>query len=1220
MNTRITIDGNEAAASVAFRASEVIAIYPITPSSNMGELADEWAAHGKTNIWGSVPRVVEMQSEGGAAGAVHGALQAGALATTFTASQGLLLMIPNMYKIAGELTPTVFHVAARALATHALSIFGDHSDVMSTRATGFALLASNSVQEAHDFAAIATAATLAGRVPVLHFFDGFRTSHEVAKIDFIPDEVLHALLPDDRITTLRARALSPEHPVIRGTSQNPDVFFQAREAQNPWFDAFPAVVQQAMDEFAALTGRRYHLFDYVGAPDAERVIVIMGSGADTVEETVAHLTARGEKIGLLKVRLFRPLSAAALLAALPQSVRAIAVLDRCKEPGADGEPLFKDVVVALAEDQADATPRFAAMPKVIGGRYGLGSKEFNPAMVCAIYAELQQALPRRRCTIGIEDDVTGLSLPWDPAFRTDATADAFAAVFYGLGSDGTVSANKNSIKIIGDETELFAQGYFVYDSKKSGAMTVSHLRFGPQPIRSAYLTGEGDARFVACHQPLFIEQHDVLAHAAPGAVFLLNASEPADKVWAALPPTMQRTMVDKKISFWVIDAYQVALEAGMGRRINTVMQTCFFAISGILPQDQAIAAIKRAVEKTYGRKGRRIAEQNYRAIDATVAALQRVEVPATLDAADASGKAPIVVDGLDTFTRRVTIPLIQGKGDALPVSLLPVDGTWPTGTARHEKRNIALEIPVWDEKLCTQCGKCVFVCPHSAIRAKVFPTERIADAPAAFKHVPARSKDYAPGTRMSYQVAPEDCTGCTLCVDVCPIRDKSNVSHKAINMAPQPPLRAQEAENWDYFLKLPDLARRDAKRTTIPGSMLLQPLFEFSGACVGCGETPYIRLATQLFGDRMLVANATGCSSIYGGNLPTTPYTTDADGRGPAWNNSLFEDNAEFGLGMRLATDQLGAAARTQLQALVATQGAQLGEDLVAALLDADQHSEAGIHEQRERVALLNQRLATIDTAAARQLAALSEYLIRRSVWIIGGDGWAYDIGFGGLDHVLASGEDVNILVLDTEVYSNTGGQNSKATPMGAVAKFAARGKPSHKKDLAKIAMDYENVFVAKVAYGAKDVHTLKTFLDAESYPGVSIIIAYSPCIAHGVDMSFNLHQQDLAVKSGHWPLLRYDPRLREQGRNPLSVDSAAPSVPYRDFARNEARFTVLERQNPEASTRFLDEAERHARHRHHEYTELAALPGIDDAPPEAAAKEDAAPQAAARTGDTQNG
>ncbi|MDG3064473.1 pyruvate:ferredoxin (flavodoxin) oxidoreductase [Thauera mechernichensis] len=1211
MSTKITIDGNEAAASVAFRASEVIAIYPITPSSNMGELADEWAAAGKPNLWGSVPRVVEMQSEGGAAGAVHGALQAGALATTFTASQGLLLMIPNMYKIAGELTPTVFHVAARALATHALSIFGEHSDVMSTRATGFALLASNSVQEAHDFAAIASAATLAGRVPVLHFFDGFRTSHEVAKIDFVTDDVLHALLPAERIAAQRARALSPERPVIRGTSQNPDVFFQAREAQNPWFDAFPTVVQQAMDDFAALTGRRYKLFDYVGAPDAERVIVIMGSGADTVEETVAHLAARGDKVGLLKVRLFRPFAPAALLAALPHSVRSLAVLDRCKEPGADGEPLFKDVMVALAEDQAGTAPHFAAMPRVIGGRYGLGSKEFNPAMVCAVFAELQQAAPRRRFTIGIEDDVTGLSLPWDAGFRTDAAASAFAAVFYGLGSDGTVSANKNSIKIIGDETALFAQGYFVYDSKKSGAMTVSHLRFGPQPIRSAYLTGEGDARFVACHQPLFIEQHDVLAHAAPGAVFLLNASLPADKVWATLPAAMQRRMVEKKISFWVIDAYQVALDAGMGRRINTVMQTCFFAISGILPQDQAIAAIKRAVEKTYGRKGRRIAEQNYRAIDATVAALQRVDVPETPAAPDAAAGAVAIAAGLDAFTRRVTLPLIQGKGDALPVSLLPVDGTWPTGTARHEKRNLALEIPVWDEKLCTQCGKCVFVCPHSAIRAKIFPSDLVADAPVAFKHTPARSKDYAPGTHMSYQVAPEDCTGCTLCVDVCPIRDKSNVSHKALNMAQQPPLRAQEVENWDYFLKLPDLARRDAKRSTIPGSMLLQPLFEFSGACVGCGETPYIRLATQLFGDRMLVANATGCSSIYGGNLPTTPYCTDADGRGPAWNNSLFEDNAEFGLGMRLATDQLAAAARTQLQALAATHGEALGAELVAALLDADQHTEAGIHEQRERVALLKQSLATIDTPAAHQLAALAEYLIRRSVWIIGGDGWAYDIGFGGLDHVMASGEDVNILVLDTEVYSNTGGQNSKATPLGAVAKFAAGGKPAHKKDLAKIAMDYENVFVAKVAYGAKDVHTLKAFLDAESYPGVSIIIAYSPCIAHGVDMSFNLHQQDLAVKSGHWPLLRYDPRLRAQGRNPLSVDSAAPSVPYRDFARNEARFTVLERQNPGASERFLNEAERHARHRHHDYMELAALPAMD---------ETGSGDAAARTGDTQNG
>ena len=1196
MKHMFTIDGNEAAASVAFRVSEVIAIYPITPSSNMGELSDEWAAQGKPNIWGSVPKVVELQSEGGAAGTVHGALQAGALATTFTASQGLLLMIPNMYKIAGELTPAVFHVAARAIATHALSIFGDHSDVMATRGTGFALLSSASVQEAHDFAAIATAATLAGRIPVLHFFDGFRTSHEVAKIEHIADDALRALLPDTLVAALRARALSPEHPVIRGTSQNPDVFFQAREAQNPLFDAFPGVVQEAMDRFAELTGRRYRLFDYVGAPDAERVIVLMGSGAETVEETVEDLARRGEKVGLLKVRLFRPFAPASLLAALPASARAIAVLDRCKEPGADGEPLFKDVMVALAEDLAGDSPRFSAMPRLIGGRYGLGSKEFNPAMVKAVFDELSSTLdgkpPRRRFTVGIEDDVTGLSLPFDANFRTDAAREGFAAVFYGLGSDGTVSANKNSIKIIGDETELFAQGYFVYDSKKSGAMTVSHLRFGPQPIRSAYLTGEGDARFVACHQPLFLESHDLLSHAAPGAVFLLNTSVPPERAWDALPLPMKRQMVEKRIAFHVIDAYKVADEAGMGRRINTVMQTCFFAISGILPQEQAIAAIKHAVEKTYGRKGRRIAELNCRAIDTTIARLHQVEVPAALDASApetlaAGSKRVIEIKALNDFTRNVTLPLIAGKGDSLPVSLLPVDGTWPTGTARYEKRNLALQLPVWEEDLCTQCGKCVFVCPHSAIRAKVFPAELAAGAPPTFKHVPTRSKDYPAGSHMSYQVAPEDCTGCTLCVDVCPIRDKSNVSRKALNMADQAPLRAPEAENWAFFLGLPDRDPRDAKRGTIPGSMLLSPYFEFSGACVGCGETPYIRLATQLFGDRMMVANATGCSSIYGGNLPTTPYTTDTHGRGPAWNNSLFEDNAEFGLGMRLATNQLADAARVQLKALAN----EVGTDLVEALLAADQHDEAGLHEQRERIAALDARLEQIGTPAAAALAALSEYLIRRSVWIIGGDGWAYDIGFGGLDHVLASGENVNILVLDTEVYSNTGGQNSKATPLGAVAKFAAGGKPMHKKDLARIAMDYENVFVAKVAYGAKDTHTLKAFLDAESYPGVSIIIAYSPCIAHGVDMSHNLRQQDLAVKSGHWPLLRYDPRLRAQGRNPLSVDSAAPSVPFRDFAGSEARFTVLERQQPEAAAEFMKRAGEFARLRHQEYVELAALP-----------------------------
>ncbi|WP_265942767.1 pyruvate:ferredoxin (flavodoxin) oxidoreductase [Dechloromonas sp. A34] len=1183
MNKMLTIDGNEAVASVAFRVSEVIAIYPITPSSGMGELSDEWAAQGKLNIWGSVPKVVELQSEGGAAGTVHGALQAGALATTFTASQGLLLMIPNMYKIAGELTPTVFHVAARAVATHALSIFGDHSDVMATRATGFAMLASNSVQEAHDMAAIATAATLAGRIPVLHFFDGFRTSHEVAKITAIDDGVLRKLLPPERVSAQRGRALSPEHPVLRGTAQNPDVFFQGREAQNPWFDAFPGTVQCCMDEFGKLTGRHYKLFDYVGAPDAERVIVLMGSGAETAQETVDHLNRQGEKVGLLKVRLFRPWAPAALLVALPATTRNIAVLDRCKEPGAEGEPLYKDVLVALAEDISSEAPRFAKLPRVIGGRYGLGSKEFNPAMVLAVFDALAGEQPKRRFTVGIHDDLSGLSLPFDPAFRTAAAHETFAAVFYGLGSDGTVSANKNSIKIIGDETALHAQGYFVYDSKKSGAMTVSHLRFGPQPIHSTYLTGAGDAKFIACHQPLFLETHDLLVHAAAGAVFLLNTEVPPAEVWATLPPAMQRTMVDKRISFYVIDAYQVAADAGMGRRINTVMQTCFFAISGILPQDEAIAAIKHAVEKTYGRKGRRIAELNYRAIDMTLACLHQVAV---LAEASFAAEQAIVVPAVSDFVRQMTLPLIAGRGDALPVSLFPADGTWPLGTAKYEKRNLALQIPVLETDLCTQCGKCVFVCPHAAIRAKAYPAELADGAPPSFKSMAIRSKDYPAGWKMSYQVAPEDCTGCTLCVEVCPIRDKSNVSRKALNMAEQAPRRAPEAENWEFFLKLPDYDRRLAKRGTVPGAMLLPPLFEFSGACVGCGETPYIRLATQLFGDRMLVANATGCSSIYGGNLPTTPYCTNAEGRGPAWNNSLFEDNAEFGLGMRLATDQLAEAARTQLKAMAL----EVGDALVEALLKAEQGSEAGIHEQRERVALLQAKLAHIATPAAAQLAALADYLIRRSVWIIGGDGWAYDIGFGGLDHVLSSGADVNILVLDTEVYSNTGGQNSKATPRGAVAKFAAGGQPNRKKDLARIAMDYENVFVAKVAYGAKDTHTLKAFLDAESYPGVSIIIAYSPCIAHGVDLSHNHRQQDLAVKAGHWPLLRYDPRLREQGRNPMSVDSAAPSIPFREFARNEARFTVLERQHPEAAERFMVQAEKDAKLRHQEYLELAEM------------------------------
>ncbi|SDU14887.1 pyruvate-ferredoxin/flavodoxin oxidoreductase [Pseudomonas pohangensis] len=1185
MNPMLTIDGNEAVANVAFRLSEVIAIYPITPSSGMGELSDEWAARGRTNLWGSVPRVVELQSEGGAAGTVHGALQGGALATTFTASQGLLLMIPNMYKIAGELTPTVFHVAARSVASHALSIFCDHSDVMATRATGFALLASNSVQEAQDMAAIGTAASLAGRIPLLHFFDGFRTSHEVAKIHPLTDEVLQQLIPLQLLAEQRQRGLSPERPVVRGTSQNPDVFFQAREAQNPWFDAFPGIVQQTMDRFGELTGRHYRLFDYAGAADAGRVIVLLGSGAETVEETVEHLNRLGEKVGVLKVRLFRPLDPLALVAALPASCRSIAVLDRCKEPGAAGEPLYKDVLTALAEDAGSAQPHFARLPRVTGGRYGLGSKEFSPPMVMATFAALADPHSQRRFTLGIHDDLTGLSLPFDPDLRTDASKQAFCAVFYGLGSDGTVSANKNSIKIIGDETELHAQGFFVYDSKKAGAMTVSHLRFGPQPIHSAYLTGNGDARFVACHQPNFIDSHDLLAHAAPGAVFLLNSSLPTAQVWASLPPAMQQQMLDKQIRFFVIDAYRVAQDAGMGRRINTVMQTCFFAISGILPQDQALAAIKHAVEKTYGRKGRRIAELNYRAIDQALGNLQQVELPQTLEQAP-SATAEIPLLDVTDFVRELTLPMIAGHGDRLPVSLFPADGTWPSGTAKYEKRNLALQIPVLETDLCTQCGKCVFVCPHAAIRAKVYPAELAQQAPASFKSMATRSKDYPPGLLMSYQVAPEDCTGCTLCVDVCPIRDKSNVSRKALNMADQPPLREQEAANWQFFLGLPEYDRRQLKHSTIPGSMLLEPLFEFSGACVGCGETPYIRLATQLFGERMLVANATGCSSIYGGNLPTTPYSKNAEGRGPAWNNSLFEDNAEFGLGLRLASSQLATAATTQLQAMAG----QIDASLVDALLGADQSDEAGIQEQRERVASLKARLAELATPAAQALAACADSLIRRSVWIIGGDGWAYDIGFGGLDHVLSSGEDVNILVLDTEVYSNTGGQNSKATPLGAVAKFAAGGKPNHKKDLARIAMDYENVYVAQVAYGAKDTHTLRAFLDAESYPGVSIIIAYSPCIAHGIDLAHNLSQQDLAVKTGHWPLLRYDPRRRERGLNPLTVDSAAPSLPFHAFAGNEARFSVLERQHPEAAAHFMAESGRAARLRHQEYVDLAGL------------------------------
>jgi pyruvate-ferredoxin/flavodoxin oxidoreductase len=1197
MTPTLTIDGNEAVARIAYLGNEVIAIYPITPASSMGEWADEWASQGRPNLWGAVPKIIEMQSEGGAAGALHGALTTGALATSFTASQGLLLMIPNLYKIAGELTPFVLHVAARTLATHALSIFGDQSDVMACRATGCAMLAANSPQEAQDFALIAQAATLAGRIPVIHFFDGFRTSHEVAKIVAIEPDTVATMLDPELIAAHRTRALSPEHPVLRGSSQNPDVFFQSRERANPFYDAFPGIVQDAMNRFGELTGRHYTLFDYVGAMDAERVIVLMGSGAETVHETVEHLNAHGDKVGVLKVRLYRPFAPDALLAALPPTATSIAVLDRCKEPGADGEPLYKDVVTALAQAAADGA---RAMPKVIGGRYGLASKEFTPGMVKAVFDELAKASPKphkgtptfyglkpvkdrmRQFTIGIHDDLTHLSLPWDADFRTDASRQLQHAVFWGLGADGTVSANKNSIKILGEATDLMAQGYFVYDSKKSGAVTVSHLRFGPAPIRSTYLVEAGMAGFVACHQPMFVDRYDLLAHAAPGGVFLLNTPAPPEQVWDTLPQVLRAQILEKRLQLWVIDAYAVAAEAGMGRRINTIMQTCFFAISGILPKDEAIVAIKHAVDKSYGKKSRRLVELNFKAIDMTLSELHQVVIPAEQGVAETP--VPATTVPIPDFARDLTLPIYHGYGDALPVSRFPADGTYPLGTAQFEKRNIALEIPVWEPDICTQCGKCVFVCPHSTIRARAFEAEDAADAPPTFKHVPAKSKDLPAGTHISYQVAPEDCTGCGDCVEACPIHDKSNVSRRAVNMAPVGPLRDQERDNFAFFLRLPEFDRSAIRHGTIPGSMLLDPLFEFSGACAGCGETPYIRLATQLFGDRMLIANATGCSSIYGGNLPSTPYTVNGAGRGPAWSNSLFEDNAEFGLGMRLTSDQLMAYAQ-QLARELAT---DIGGDLADALVNADQREEAGIVEQRRRVALLQEKLAGSRHPRAKELASVAEWLIRRSVWVIGGDGWAYDIGYGGLDHVLALPYDVNILVLDTEVYSNTGGQTSKATPLGAVAKFSAGGKATAKKDLARLASDYGHVYVATVAYGAKDVQTLRVFQEAEAYPGPSLIVAYSPCIAHGYDLLYNQRQQELAVKSGHWPLFRFDPRLAETGANPFKLDSAAPSQPIQTFMDSETRFAMLARSHPEAAQRFLAQAQQDAERRFKAYQDMA--------------------------------
>ena len=1192
-----TVDGNEACAYVAHKSNEVIAIYPITPASPMGEAADLWSAQGSKNIWGSVPRVVEMQSEGGAAGAVHGSLQAGALTTTFTASQGLLLMIPSMYKIAGELTPTVFHVASRAVAAQALSIFGDHSDVMAVRATGFALLASGSVQEVLDFSLIAQVATLKGAVPIVHFFDGFRTSHEINKISYFDDAVIDQLIEPKDIERFRHRALSPDRPVIRGTSQNPDVFFQARETVNPYYDTFPGIVQQTMNRFAELTGRQYRLFEYVGSVDAARVIVLMGSGAQVVEETVEDMMEGGEKVGVVKVRLFRPFAGGDLIKALPPSVRAIAVLDRTKEPGAGGEPLYKDVVAALVEDQAGLAPHFATMPRVVAGRFGLGSKEFTPGMVSGVFGELKQPRPRNHFTVGIIDDVQQRSLPWDPAFRTRKNREMRQCLFYGLGSDGTVSANKNAIKIIGENTDLQVQGYFVYDSKKAGAVTVSHLRFGQSPIRSSYLIADGDANFIACHQDVFLDRYDMLDMARDGAVFLLNTRVPLDRVWDSLPAKMQRQLVDKNMTFYCIDAYGIAERHRMGDRINTIMQVCFFAINALLPLAEATAAVKKAVLETYGRKGRAIVRQNMGAIDDALREMYRIETGALT-----SEKVvrPPVPEYAPEFVRKVTGPMIAGRGDLIPVSLLPADGAYPVGTAAYEKRNLAMEVPRVDYDLCTHCGKCALVCPHGVIRSKAFPAELAESAPAGFMHAQIKGKDYPAGIHISYQVAPEDCTACKLCVDICPIRDKSVASRKAINMVAREPTWEEDKASWDFFAQLPDSDRRDIKVDTLKGAMLMQPLFEFSGACSGCGETPYIKLASQLFGDRMLVANATGCSSIYGGNLPTTPWTKNAEGRGPAWNNSLFEDNAEFGLGMRLAIDQMQAHAT----GLLTTLRDDVGVALADGILHADQSDEVGIYEQRQRIALLCERLKAIPGPEAKLLVSIAENLNRRSVWIIGGDGWAYDIGYGGLDHVLASGENVNILVLDTEVYSNTGGQTSKATPRGAVAKFSAAGKPTAKKDLARIAMAYENVYVAHVAYGAKDVQTLHAFLEAESYEGPSLIIAYAPCIAHGIDLEDNHRQQKLAVESGHWPLLRFDPRRAQNQRNPLHLDSKAPSIPYREFARTEARFNMLLRSYPKNAERFLEEAQREVSERYHRYQQLADLEWSDAEKPPAAGED----------------
>lgn len=1174
-NSSVAImDGNEAAAYIAYKTSEVFAIYPITPSSTMGEWTDEWSAKGMKNIFGQVPRIMEMQSEAGAAGTVHGALQAGTLASTFTASQGLLLMIPNMYKMAGELTPTVFHIAARTLATHALSIFGDHSDVMAVRSTGFSMLFGNNAQEAMDMALIAHAATLKARIPFLNIFDGFRTSHELSQLEVISDEVIEAMIDKTAINALRTRALSPDNPFIRGTAQNPDVYFQNSEASNSYYDHVPSIVKAEMEKFASLTGRKYDLFEYYGHPLPERLIIIMGSGTGAVKETVDYLNAKGETVGMMNVRLFRAFSVDDFIRVLPKSVTSIAVLDRCKEPGSMAEPLFMDVVNALNQWAENHHPH------VIGGRYGLSSKEFTPSMVCAVFDELKLDHPKSHFTIGIQDDVTHLSLTYNKHFNLDKQ-HKFRGLFFGLGADGTVSANKNSIKIIGEKTPYYVQGYFVYDSKKSGSLTASHLRFGEKPIHSTYLVQS--ANFVACHHFNYLTKYDILRDAEDGATFLLNAPYEKEVVWTMLPKKIQQEIIEKKLKFYAINAYNVAKETGMGNRINTILQTCFFAISNVLPREEAIEKIKEAIYETYWKKGEAVVQKNYLAVDKTLENLYEIDY-STLLVGEKPLDAIVSKDSPD-FVKEVLARIISGDGDDLPVSALPVDGTFPSGTTKWEKRNIADAVPVWDADLCTQCGKCFMICPHAAIRPKVYDKDLLSTAPGTFKHVDPIGKEWDKSKEAyTLQVSTEDCTGCSLCVEFCPMTSKTDPGHKAINMLDKTDIQQEEIKNWDFFLSLPEVDRSRVNRNTVKGSQFFQPLFEFSGACSGCGETPYIKLLTQLFGERMVVANATGCSSIFGGNLPTTPWTKNNEGVGPAWANSLFEDNAEFGLGIKLANDYKKDTASMLLNEM----RQEIGEDLADGILNLGEETEAEIKVKHELIKELKHRLSTKTSVAALNLFHLADFLSKKSLWIIGGDGWAYDIGYGGLDHILSTGENVNIIVLDTEVYSNTGGQKSKSTPIGSSAKFAVNGKTTGKKDLALQAIAHGTAYVAQIAMGGNDAHTVRTILEAEAYPGPSIIIAYSHCIAHGIDMAHGAEEQDFAVKSGYWPLFHYNP-LKEKGQR-FVVDSKEPTMPLGDFMYHENRFKLIKAKDPALAERFLHQAEDA---RQNKWDRLSTLKGL---------------------------